>query len=80
MGVILLSCFCDIIVVWYHCWTTSKGFMVSKGDLDVLLRLYDKLKDEVNSSDLSAKSKDMLVTLLSKEASLLEVRFILDNH
>ena len=54
--------------------------MVSKDNLDVLLRLYDKLKDEVNSSDLSSKSKEMLVTLLSKEASLLEVRSILDNH
>ena len=80
MGFVLLSCFCGIIVVWYRCWTTTKGNVMGKDELNVLLSIYEKLKDDVQASDLKPKSKEMLVTLLSKEASLSEVRSILNGH
>ena len=53
---------------------------MGKDELNVLLSIYEKLKDDVQASDLNPKSKEMLVTLLSKEASLSEVRSILNGH
>ena len=53
---------------------------MGKDELKVLLSIYEKLKDDVQASDLKPKSKEMLVTLLSKEASLSEVRSILNGH